>query len=104
MRAVGRASDGRPAWARSPSSTAPATGPDVVLMDLMMPSKDGIATTTEVKGQWPEMEVVVGDRVGIGRPRTGRLDRISRPAEGPSPTRLWTTPVRSRHFVHPCCS
>ena len=33
--------------------------PDVVLMDLLMPVTDGIATTAQIKQRWPLVEVVV---------------------------------------------
>ncbi len=36
-----------------------AAVPDVVLMDIEMPGRDGIATTAEVKKTWPAMEVLI---------------------------------------------
>ena len=32
--------------------------PDVVLMDLVMPQLDGIATTQQIKGKYPDVEVI----------------------------------------------
>jgi len=37
----------------------PATGPDVVLMDLRMPLKDGIETTKILSKQYPHIHVIV---------------------------------------------
>lgn len=33
--------------------------PDVVLMDLLMPQMDGIAATQQIKGKYPDVEVIV---------------------------------------------
>ena len=58
MRAVGQAADGVAALAEVAVLDRRGERPDVILMDLMMPRMDGIATTTEVKRRWPEIEVV----------------------------------------------
>lgn len=58
MRVVGQASDGRAALQQLAVLAASGDLPDVVLMDLLMPRMDGIATTTEIKQRWPEVEVV----------------------------------------------
>lgn len=33
--------------------------PDIILMDLGMPKKDGIQATREIKTQWPEAKIIV---------------------------------------------
>ena len=58
MRVVGQASDGVAALAEVAVLDRTGERPDVILMDLMMPRMDGIATTSEVKRRWPEIEVV----------------------------------------------
>src|SRR5690242_20426208 len=58
MRVVGQAADGRAALQQLAVLAASGELPDVVLMDLLMPRMDGIATTAEIKQQWPEVEVV----------------------------------------------
>ncbi|MBG0738068.1 response regulator transcription factor [Paeniglutamicibacter antarcticus] len=58
MRVVGQASDGIAALAEIAVLDRAGERPDVILMDLMMPRMDGIATTREVKKRWPEIEVV----------------------------------------------
>ena len=35
------------------------TQPDVILMDLRMPTLDGIAATEKIKAQWPEIAIVI---------------------------------------------
>ncbi len=53
LEVVGEAADGAAAL----EATA-ALGPDVVVMDLMMPGLDGIAATAELKLRHPSVEVV----------------------------------------------
>lgn len=56
---IGEAADGRQALDRIGTLEADETLPDVVLMDLLLPIMDGIATTSQVKSRWPAIEVVV---------------------------------------------
>lgn len=58
MRVVGQASDGAEALDEIAVLDRGGERPDVILMDLMMPVRDGIATTSEVKRRWPEIEIV----------------------------------------------
>lgn len=53
LEVVGEASDGATAV-----RMAASTRPDVVLMDLVMPAKDGLVATAEIKAQDPEVDVV----------------------------------------------
>lgn len=50
---VGEAADGDQAVA-----LARSLHPDVVLMDVLMPGKDGVAATREIKAALPEIEVI----------------------------------------------
>ena len=63
---VGEAGDGIVAL-----ETALRTRPDVILMDLVMPRKDGIAATVEIKSALPETRILIlttfGDPDGISR-------------------------------------
>jgi DNA-binding NarL/FixJ family response regulator len=58
MVVVGEANNGQDAVNRIAVLENSGTLPDVVLMDLLMPVMDGVATTTEVKRRWPVVEVV----------------------------------------------
>ena len=51
---VGEASDGSEAM-----KTVESTDPDVVLIDVVMPNKDGIEATREIKSAFPNIGVVV---------------------------------------------
>jgi DNA-binding NarL/FixJ family response regulator len=55
---IGEAADGQQALDRIAALCAAGRPPDVVLMDLLMPVLDGIATTAEIKRRWPDIEVV----------------------------------------------
>lgn len=55
---VGEASDGQQAVERIGALAARDEAPDVVLMDLVMPRMDGIAATSAIKKQFPDIEVV----------------------------------------------
>jgi DNA-binding NarL/FixJ family response regulator len=58
MLVVGEAGNGRDAIDRIAVLANADQLPDVVLMDLLMPVMDGIATTAEIKRRWPIVEVV----------------------------------------------
>ena len=53
MEVVGEAADGEEAV-----KVAAACHPDVVLMDIVMPVKEGVAATREIKATDPEVEIV----------------------------------------------
>jgi DNA-binding NarL/FixJ family response regulator len=55
---VGEAADGTQALGRIGSLAAAGRPPDVVMMDLVMPGLDGIATTSTLKARHPEINVV----------------------------------------------
>ncbi|MEO6958112.1 MAG: response regulator transcription factor [Antricoccus sp.] len=56
---IGEAANGRQALDRIAQLEPGNDLPDVVLMDLLMPIMDGIATTGQIKARWPGIEVVV---------------------------------------------
>ncbi|WP_245816935.1 response regulator [Geodermatophilus saharensis] len=58
MTVVGEADDGRRALEALAVLERAGELPDVVLMDLQMPTMDGVAATAEIKRRWPEVEVV----------------------------------------------
>jgi DNA-binding NarL/FixJ family response regulator len=55
---LGEAQDGKAALDELAVLAARDDLPDVVLMDLLMPRLDGIATTAAIKRQYPQVEVV----------------------------------------------
>ena len=58
--AVDTAEDGRSALALLEGGAAP----DVVLLDVMMPGQDGLATLTRIRAEHPEVSVVMLSVVG----------------------------------------
>jgi DNA-binding NarL/FixJ family response regulator len=58
MHVVGEANNGKDAINQIAVLANTDELPDVVLMDLLMPEMDGIATTGEIKKRWPVVEVV----------------------------------------------
>ena len=58
MVVVGEANNGKDALNQIAVLANTESLPDVVLMDLLMPTMDGISTTTELKQRWPVVEVV----------------------------------------------
>jgi DNA-binding NarL/FixJ family response regulator len=55
---IGEAPDGRKALDELAALAARQELPDVVLMDLVMPRLDGVATTTRIRQRYPDVEVV----------------------------------------------
>ena len=48
--------------------------PDVIVMDLMMPEKDGVAATAELHGRFPEMKILVLTSFGTSEDIAKALD------------------------------
>jgi DNA-binding NarL/FixJ family response regulator len=58
MLVVGQATNGRRALDAIAALADSEGVPDVVLMDMLMPVMEGVATTAAIKERWPEVEVV----------------------------------------------
>src|SRR3712207_3842891 len=58
MRVVGEAGDGGSALDRLAVLERARGPPDVVLMDLQMPKRDGVAATAAIKQRWAEVDGV----------------------------------------------
>jgi DNA-binding NarL/FixJ family response regulator len=84
LRVVGAAADGEQAL-----ELVASTAPDVVLMDLSMPTLDGIAATRRISAEHPEVQVLVltsfadGDRVmdALDAGATGYILKDAEPRE-----------------------
>lgn len=59
IEAIGEAGDGQDALDKLASMAAHGTLPDVVLIDLLMPKLDGVATTAEITRRYPSVKVVI---------------------------------------------
>ena len=55
---IGQADGGRSALSQLAVLANSGELPDVILMDLLMPDLDGIATTAEIKARWPEVAIL----------------------------------------------
>jgi len=71
---VGEAADGRTALSRLDALAERGALPDVVLMDLVMPEPDGVATTALIKKSFPAVDVVVVTSFGEAHRVHGALE------------------------------
>ena len=71
---IGEAADGRAALAELDALAERDALPDVVLMDLVMPEPDGVATTALVKKAHPGVDVVVVTSFGEAHRVHGALE------------------------------
>ena len=71
---IGEAADGRAALAELDALAERDALPDVVLMDLVMPEPDGVATTAQVKKAHPGVDVVVVTSFGEAHRVHGALE------------------------------
>ena len=97
---VGEASNGREAL-----RTIPRCNPDLVLMDVVLPLLDGLATTRRLMRDHPKPILLISDLVGrdarlnFEALRAGALDILGKPTaaeiEDPSFARAWLRKLRS---------
>jgi CheY-like chemotaxis protein len=73
--------------------------PDIVLMDVSMPKRDGVAAAEEIGERWPDVRVIfiTGTNAGTTLRRLTGRDYIRKGSPHAGPPRLRPSTVLFRH-------
>jgi NarL family two-component system response regulator LiaR len=103
---VGEARDGEEALQQVAIHAAAGGGPLVVLMDLLMPVKDGVTATREIKARHPDVEVlaitsVLEDRLVAGAVQAGATGYLLKDTDAEGLVEAIYAAARGEVRLHP---
>ncbi|UXH79144.1 response regulator [Roseateles amylovorans] len=106
LRVMGEAASGPEALQQVRSGMATGQGPDVVLLDIAMPQRDGLDTLKSLKGEFPKLPVLMlstyPDRqYAVRSLKLGAAGYLNKSADSEQMIEAVRTVARGRLFITP---